>query len=106
MQSIIRRFARITFVSIVLVSAAFLAGCMGTHSRGQFHGYVVGVPAEEIEGRMGKPVAVDAADPNHPRWVYEKKTFDPDNMNKVDDKTIIILERKDGKLVGADILFG
>jgi hypothetical protein len=37
--------------------------------------------------------------------VYEKKTFDPDNMNKVDDKTIIILERKDGKLVGADILF-
>ena len=106
MQSITSRFARIVLVPLVLVSAAFLAGCMGTHSRGQFHGYVVGVPAEEIESRMGKPVVVEAADPNHPRWVYEKKTFDPDNFNQVDQKTTIILERKDGKLVGADVLFG
>ena len=38
--------------------------------------------------------------------MYEKKTFDPDNFNQVDQKTTIILERKDGKLVGADLLFG
>ena len=106
MQSIIRRVPRIALV-LVVASAALLAGCIGgTHSRGQFHGYVVGVAAEEIEGRMGKPVAVDASDPKQPRWVYEKKTFDPDNFNQVDQKTTIILERKDGKLVGADVLFG
>ena len=40
--------------------------------------------------------------------MYEKKTLDPDNfnLNQVDQKTTIIFERKDGKLVGADLLFG
>jgi hypothetical protein len=90
----------------VIVALAALAGCSGSYSRGMFTGYVIGTPAEEIESKVGKPATIDAANPDKPRWVYEKKTFDPDNMNKVDDKTIIILERQDGKLVGADILFG
>jgi hypothetical protein len=55
---------------------------------------------------MGKPVSIDAANPDKPRWVYQKKTFDPDNFNQVDEKTIIILEKKNGKLVGVDVLFG
>jgi hypothetical protein len=92
--------------AVLIVSLAVLAGCSGSYSRGIFTGYVIGTPAEAIESKVGKPVAIDAANPDQPRWVYEKKTFDPDNMNKVDEKTIIILERRDGKFVGADILFG
>jgi len=84
------------------------AGCgAGTHSRGQFHGYVVGSTEEEIVSKVGKPAEVDAKDPKSPRWIYRNKTFDPDNFNKVDEKTIIILERNaEGKLVGKDVLFG
>jgi hypothetical protein len=93
---------------IVLASFLILAGCgSGTHSRGQFHGHVVGATEEEIVSKMGKPVEVDAKDPKSPRWVYKNKTFDPDNFNKVDEKTIILLERNaQGKLVGKDVLFG
>jgi hypothetical protein len=105
MHSRFASLGRVIKTAVVIVSLAVLAGCSGSYSRGLFQGYVVGTPAEEIEARVGKPVAVDASNPDKPRWVYEKKTFDPDNMNKVDEKTIIILERRDGKLVGADILF-
>ncbi len=31
--------------------------------------------------------------------------FDPDNFNKVDEKVTIILESKEGKLVGIDVIF-
>jgi hypothetical protein len=85
-----------------------LAACsVGTYSRGQFHGHVVGATEEQITAKMGKPDDVDAKDPNKPRWVYRKKTFDPDNFNKVDEKAIIILERDaQGKLVGKDVIYG
>jgi hypothetical protein len=100
------RTGSILKAAIMLTVLAVLAGCSGSYSRGLFQGYVVGVSAEEIEGKIGKPKAVDAANPDKPRWVYEKKTFDPDNFNQVDQKTTIILEKKDGKLVGADVIYG
>ncbi len=91
-----------------MLLALVLGACGGgTHSRGQFHGHVVGSSSEEIQSKMGKPDAVDEKDAAKPRWVYNKKTFDPDNFNKVDEKVIIILERNaQGKLVGKDVIFG
>ena len=96
----------ITFAALAAFFVA--AGCGGgSFSRGQFHGHVVGKTDEEIVSRVGKPDEVDAKDPNKPRWVYKNKTFDPDNLNAVDSKATIILERDaQGKLVGRDVLYG
>lgn len=98
------RFLRALAIGAFMVAVAACSG--GTHSRGQFTGSVVGHSDEEIVGKMGKPERVDETDPKRPRWIYSKKTFDPDNFNKVDDKVTVILERKDGKLVGIDVIFG
>lgn len=92
--------------ALVVLALAVAAGCSGTYQRGMFQGYVVGNTAEEIQSKIGKPTSVDESDPNKPRWVYTKKTFDPDNFNKQDEKTTVILEKKDGKLVGVDVIFG
>jgi hypothetical protein len=100
------RFSRILKTALLVLAVAVAAGCSGSYQRGMFQGYVVGIPADEIQSKIGKPDSVDESDPNKPRWVYNKKTFDPDNFNKQDEKTIVILERKDGKLVGVDVLFG
>jgi hypothetical protein len=87
----------------VLVSAC---GQSGGYQRGLFQGYVVGATEEEIQGKVGKPDAVDTSDPKAPRWVYNQKTFDPDNMNKVDAKTTVIFQRDaQGKLRGTDVIF-
>ena len=58
--------------------------------------------------RTHDPMAeLEAADPAAPRWFYTKKTFDPDNMNKVDEQTIVVLRKdpKSGKMKGAEVLF-
>ncbi len=100
----LQKFLRAVLVAGLLV----VVGCgAGTHSRGQFTGYVVGSTEEEISSKLGKPAEVDAKEPNRPRWIYKGKTFDPDNFNKVDEKVIIILEKNaEGKLVGRDVIFG
>ncbi len=92
---------------MALVAAVMLTACSGAYQRGIFEGYVVDASEEQIAGKVGKPDEVDAKDPNAVRWIYLKKTFDPDNMNKTDEKTIIVLKKdpKTGKLVGAEVQF-
>ena len=63
---------------------AAACGPTGGYQRGLFQGYVVGATEEEITSKVGKPDSVDNADPKAPRWIYTKKTFDPDNQNQVD----------------------
>ena len=44
--------------------------------------------------------------PDRPIWVYHKKTFDVDNYNKVDSKTLVYMKKNEaGKLVGQDTSF-
>jgi hypothetical protein len=92
---------------MALVAAVMLTACSGAYQRGIFEGYVVDASEEQIAAKVGKPDEVDAKDPNAVRWIYLKKTFDPDNMNKTDEKTIIVLKKdsKTGKLVGAEVQF-
>jgi len=100
-----------TFFRRSLAIAALMvvvAACSsGGYQRGIFQGYVVDATEEEIVSKIGKPVRVDAADPAAPRWYYTKKTFDPDNMNKVDEQTVVVLKKdpKTGQLRGAEVLF-
>ena len=95
----------------VVMAAAFslLAACgpTGGYQRGLFTGYVVGATEEEITSKIGKPEEVDTTDAKAPRWVYKKKTFDPDNMNQVDARTIVIFRKDEasGKMKGADVIF-
>ncbi len=94
---------------VLCVAALFLAACSGggTYARGMFTGYVMGKTEEEITSKIGKPDSVDRSTPDKPRIVYLKKTFDPDNDNKVDDKVTIIMQKDaSGKLVAVDLIFG
>ena len=100
-----RGFARWLAVAAIgaMVSAC---GPTGGYQRGLFQGYVVGATEEEIESKVGKPDSKDAGDAKAPRWIYVKKTFDPDNANQIDARTIVILQRgADGKLRGTDVIF-
>jgi hypothetical protein len=96
-------------LAAAMLATAVLTGACGSggYQRGIFTGYVVDATEDEITGKVGKPDQVDTTDPNAPRWIYLKKTFDPDNMNQVDGKTIVVLKKdeKTGKLKGAEVLF-
>ncbi len=90
-----------------MLSVLTSCGPTGGYQRGLFTGYVVGATEEEIAGKIGKPEEVDTSDAKAPRWVYKKKTFDPDNMNQVDARTIVIFRKDEasGKLKGVDVIF-
>ncbi len=94
-------------IVIALAAATVLAACSGGYQRGIFQGYVIDSTEEEITSKIGKPDAIDNSDPNAPRWTYNKKTFDPDNMNKTDEKTVIVLKKdpKTGKMVGGEVQY-
>jgi hypothetical protein len=88
---------------------AFVAACgqSAGYTRGQFHGMVFDKTQQEIEGKVGKPDQVDAADSTHPRLIYKMKTFDPENQNQTDATTTVILEKKpDGRLIAVEIIYG
>jgi hypothetical protein len=97
-----------------LLAAAALALAMtlnacgnGGYQRGIFTGYVVDSTEEEITKKIGKPDQIDSSDPNAPRWIYNKKTFDPDNMNQTDARTIVVMKKDaaTGKFKGAEVIF-
>jgi hypothetical protein len=99
----ISKWMRIAALAAVVGLVAACSG--GTYSRGLFTGYVVGFSAEEVESKVGKPASVQTPDADHQVWVYEKKTFDPDNNNTEDARTSVYFERKDGKFVAAEVRY-
>jgi len=99
----------------ILVAAACgmviaLTGCSGQVSgtaRGLFVGYVTDKTEEEVIAKVGKPEAVEPATPTTLRWVYKKKTFDPDNQSLVDNETILIFQKDaSGKFKCTQVIFG
>jgi hypothetical protein len=78
-------------VSLLVLLAA---GCTDSgYARGMFSGYVMDKTEEEVTEKAGKPNSVDKSNPERVKWVYKRKTFDPDNGNKPDDETILIFKR-------------
>ena len=84
-----------------------LAGCSdGGQPRGLFTGYVTDKTEEEVVAKVGKPDSIDASKPSTPRWIYKKKTFDPDNLNQVDNETILIFQKDaSGKFKVTQVIF-
>jgi len=89
--------------------ALALSGCSGSFSgtaRGLFIGYVTDKTEEEVIATVGKPAAVEPATPTTLRWVYKKKTFDPDNQSLVDNETILIFQKDAaGKFKVVQVIF-
>lgn len=101
---------RAFFVGVACAVVLTLASCSGSFSgtaRGLFTGYVTDKTEEEVIAKVGKPATVDTSMPNTPRWIYKKKTFDPDNQSRVDDETILIFQKDaSGKFKVTQVIFG
>jgi hypothetical protein len=92
---------------LVVLVALTLAACSGGrgYTRGIFHGMVVDKTEQEVIDKVGKPTAIEKMG-DGVRYTYTKKTFDPDNLNQVDDRTFVDFEQRNGKLIAVDVSFG
>ncbi len=96
---------RIGMAGAALVLALGLTACGGGgYTRGVFYGYVVGKTEAEITEKVGKPDSIERKGPDAVRLVFSKKTFNPDDGNRDDLQTIVILSRDaKGNLLGSDV---
>ena len=93
--------------SCIVLALAGCSGGGGGQQRGLFTGYVTDKTEEEVVAKVGKPDSIDTSKPNTPRWIYKKKTFDPDNLNQVDNETILIFQKDTGgKFKVTQVIFG
>ncbi|HET9025363.1 MAG TPA: hypothetical protein VFN64_12375 [Burkholderiaceae bacterium] len=86
--------------------AFMVAACgQGGFQRGVFYGKVIDKTPEEVNSAFGKPDAIEHT-ADGPRYVYVKKTFNPENMNQVDEKTIVEFgKNKEGKVICLDVSY-
>ncbi len=104
MKSELIRFARLVLAATLALS---LSACFSSqYTRGMFQGYVMDQTQEVVTDKIGKPDEIDGSDGKGAKWTYKKKTFDPENMNAIDDKTILHFETRGGKLVVTEVSFG
>ncbi len=83
---------RLAWLAAILFMGSLLSGCIdSTYSRGLFEGYVVGQTEEQVVDKVGKPTSQEKSG-DAVKWVYKKRTFDPDNMNAVDANTIVVFQ--------------
>ncbi|OOG35844.1 hypothetical protein [Polaromonas sp. A23] len=83
---------RLAWLAAILLIGSLLSGCIdSTFSRGLFEGYVVGQTQEQVIDKVGKPTSEEKSG-DAMKWVYKKKTFDPDSMNAVDAITTIVFQ--------------
>ena len=97
-------FARLVLAATLALS---LSACFSSqYTRGMFQGYVMDQTQEVVTDKIGKPDEIDGSDGKGTKWTYRKKTFDPENMNAIDDTTVLHFELKGGKLVVTDVSYG
>ena len=102
-----RRLLALAAVAGFVLAGVGCSASEGGHARGLFSGYVTDKTEEEVTAKVGKPESVDRTNPNTPKWIYKKKTFDPDNQNQVDKETILIFQKDaSGKFKVTQVIFG
>jgi hypothetical protein len=97
-------FRKIAFATML---ALLLSACSdGGFQRGVFYGKVIDRSPDEVVSTFGKPESIGTAIPDAPKYGYSRKTFNPDNQNKVDEKTIVEFEKnKAGQVVYTDVSY-
>ena len=97
---------RTAAVGIAAAAMLVLAGCQPVQTRDDFKGTVMSKTPEEVQGRLGKPQAIDESDPSKVVWIYREVTFDIDNNNKRDPQARVIFSRQETAPSVIDVEFG
>jgi outer membrane protein assembly factor BamE (lipoprotein component of BamABCDE complex) len=90
----------------VLALCLVFSACAQKINRDDFATLLKSKTEEDVLKNMGKPSAVDNQTAERHLWTYNERTFDVNNHNKVDDKTVVIFTPSaDGKMVVAEVKF-
>ena len=84
-------FRRMLGGVLVAIAMLVMAGCGNIYGHEELQKLVMNKSDTEVEKSLGKPLAVDNADPARVMWTYNALTYDITNQNKRDAKTVLVL---------------
>ena len=98
----LRAAATAAILAICLVFGA----CSERMNREDFVTLLKGKTEQEVLKLEGKPTTTDDKSAERHVWTYTSRTFDVNNQNKFDAKTIVIFSPSaEGKMVVTQVLF-
>src|SRR5688572_20186115 len=101
------RFLRRVAAVAVVAGSFVLSGCSEMLSRDDFAARVKDKSDTEVAKLVGKPAAVDTSAPDRVTWTYNSKTFNIEQGNKFDSKSVVVFSKagSDGQLKATDVKF-
>jgi len=90
----------------LLATCLVVSACSERVNREDFSQMTKGKTEPEVLKYAGKPDAKDEQKGDLHVWTYKHRTFDVQNSNKFDDKTVVIFSpAADGKMAVAEVKF-
>lgn len=99
---------RLALVTALVVPMLMIAGCGDIYSRSDLTTMVMSKSEDEVIKQLGKPSSVDSTNSDRVIWTYTHKTYNLENQNTRDAKTMLIFEHKGtrGALMVTNVEFG
>jgi len=96
---------RLSGAAAVAIAALVLTACSELMSRSDFEARVRDKAEHQVRKDIGKPSAVDTAG-DDVKWIYVKRTFNIDDNNRFDARTIVVFSpAHDGSLKAKEVYF-
>lgn len=102
---VITYWKRVACAAVFAVTPLLMTACGDVYSRDEFVTAVMGKSEDTVSQKFGKPASVDASSPERVIWIYRRETFDLNNQNRRDSKTIVIFEEHDGERMVTKVEF-
>ncbi len=100
------RYFRAAATAASLAVCLVVGACAERMNRDDFAQLIKGKTEQEVLKNTGKPASVDEPSTSRHVWTYSSRTFDVQNQNKTDAKTIVIFAPSaEGKMVVAEVKF-
>ena len=102
----INRHLRTAATALALAACLVLGACSERTNRDDFASLIKGKTEQEVLKNAGKPSKVEEPSNSRHVWTYTSRTFDVQNGNKLDSKTIVIFAPSpEGTMVVAEVKF-
>ena len=102
----IDHYLRTAATAAFLATCLVLGACSERTNREDFTSQLMRKTEPEVLKYLGKPATVDDKKGDRHVWTYTSRTFDVQNNNKFDDRTIVIFTPSaEGKMAVSEVKF-
>lgn len=99
--------SKVVSAAVAVTLGLALSACSEMLSREDFAARVKDKSDNEVKQAIGKPTAVDESRPDQVTWTYNSRTFNIQEGNKFDTKSVVVFSKAgtEGKMRAVDVQF-